>query len=350
MTRTDPKAPGSRSAADSQSATENGGVTEDGGVAESGLGDGDRFGPWLRSQREMREITLREIADSSKISKRYLEALEAGKFEGLPAAVFTKGFLRQYARYVGLDPEEVLSFYESAREDLESRLDEPEELQLRRPPAGPSNLRYVAIALLVAAIMLAAVWALTRSKDSDAGEGAGPSSPSLAANEGAVDEGAGSPPSSTRPSAAERSDGEGDDDTVASDVAESVGPDAADDTGGADGTAVGAAGPAGPPTATRPSPAVEADGAPLVVTIDFSDNCWVEAWSDGERTIAQLEVQGESLRLSAQTEIRVKVGDINATRFEVNGMPYDPPVETGGNAVRQLTFDAATVAALRGGG
>ena len=55
------------------------------------------FGSRLRRQREVRDIGLREIADASKISLRYLEAFEQDRFEALPAVVFAKGFLREYA-------------------------------------------------------------------------------------------------------------------------------------------------------------------------------------------------------------------------------------------------------------
>ena len=74
-------------------------------------GDGVSFGAWLRQQREMRGISIHEIATFSKISLRYLEALEASRFSVLPAPVFAKGFLRQYAGYVGLDPDEVVNYY-----------------------------------------------------------------------------------------------------------------------------------------------------------------------------------------------------------------------------------------------
>ena len=74
-------------------------------------GDGVSFGAWLRQQRELRGISIHEIARFSKISLRYLEALEASRFSVLPAPVFAKGFLRQYASYVGLDPDEVVNYY-----------------------------------------------------------------------------------------------------------------------------------------------------------------------------------------------------------------------------------------------
>ena len=54
------------------------------------------FGDWLRRQRELREISLRDIAERTKISLRYLEAMEADRFDLLPAPIFAKGFLREY--------------------------------------------------------------------------------------------------------------------------------------------------------------------------------------------------------------------------------------------------------------
>lgn len=74
------------------------------------------FGGWLRRQRELRQVSLREIADVTKISIRYLEALEEDRFDVLPAPVFAKGFLREYARYVGLDPDEVVNTYLTAQD------------------------------------------------------------------------------------------------------------------------------------------------------------------------------------------------------------------------------------------
>src|SRR5215212_9772661 len=74
------------------------------------------FGDWLRRQREMREISLRDIADRTKISLRYLQAMEDDRFDLLPAPIFAKGFLREYARYVGLNPDEVVNHYLSVQQ------------------------------------------------------------------------------------------------------------------------------------------------------------------------------------------------------------------------------------------
>jgi cytoskeletal protein RodZ len=69
------------------------------------------FGDELRREREIRGISLKEIADSTKISKRFLEAIERNDFKNLPAPVFTRGFIREYARYLGLNADEMINHY-----------------------------------------------------------------------------------------------------------------------------------------------------------------------------------------------------------------------------------------------
>src|SRR5512135_3747180 len=69
------------------------------------------FGEELRRQRLVREVPLESIAAATKISVRYLEALERSDFSRLPAPVFTRGFIRAYATHLGLDPEEMVNAY-----------------------------------------------------------------------------------------------------------------------------------------------------------------------------------------------------------------------------------------------
>src|SRR5437867_1567365 len=69
------------------------------------------FGEELRRQRELRGVSLREIADATKINIRFLEALEADDFTHLPGGQFNKGFIRAYARHIGISAEEMVSAY-----------------------------------------------------------------------------------------------------------------------------------------------------------------------------------------------------------------------------------------------
>lgn len=110
------------------------------------------FGERLRKQREQRGITLEAICSVTKISVRMLRAIEDEKFDQLPGGVFNKGFVRAYARQVGLDEEEALSDYLDALR--ESQIQEQNILPDLRashlaggeaertgglPPAAPAN-------------------------------------------------------------------------------------------------------------------------------------------------------------------------------------------------------------------
>jgi cytoskeletal protein RodZ len=72
---------------------------------------GVSFGEELKRERELREITLREVSESTKISLRYLEALERNAFESLPGGVFNRGFVRAYSQFIGIDPESTVDAY-----------------------------------------------------------------------------------------------------------------------------------------------------------------------------------------------------------------------------------------------
>ena len=69
------------------------------------------FGETLRRERELRQISLREIAEATKINLRYLDALERDDFRHLPGGVFNKGFVRAYAQFIGIDPETMVTAY-----------------------------------------------------------------------------------------------------------------------------------------------------------------------------------------------------------------------------------------------
>lgn len=71
------------------------------------------LGLWLRRTREARELTLEDAVQSLRIKRRYLQALEVGDYAALPGEIQTRGFLRNYARFLGLSSEEVVARYEA---------------------------------------------------------------------------------------------------------------------------------------------------------------------------------------------------------------------------------------------
>jgi Helix-turn-helix domain len=76
--------------------------------------DREHFGSSLRRAREGRALTVGDVASSTRVPRSSLELIEAGDLTGLPADVFVRGFIRSYARAVGVDEVTPLSGYDRA--------------------------------------------------------------------------------------------------------------------------------------------------------------------------------------------------------------------------------------------
>lgn len=81
-------------------------------MSPSDAGPGASVGEVLRRTREARGQTLGDVAYALKLTPRQIEAMEAERFDLLPGPAFVRGFLRNYARYLGLDPAAVLAGFE----------------------------------------------------------------------------------------------------------------------------------------------------------------------------------------------------------------------------------------------
>src|SRR5690348_2499599 len=76
-----------------------------------------KFGEHLKRERELREVSLDELSKATRISNRFLQALENEDWGKLPGGVFGHGFVRSIARYLGLSEEALLGEYDLARAD-----------------------------------------------------------------------------------------------------------------------------------------------------------------------------------------------------------------------------------------
>src|SRR6266478_147140 len=145
------------------------------------------FGEELRREREIRGISLKEIADATKISKRFLEAIELNDHKTLPAPVFTRGFVREYARYLGLNSDEMVNRYNFAavgddRIEQSAHLERLTTPQAPPPPHKKAPLKGIpapyarvdrnVYILIVVVIALAGVsyWALRHRRETRASE------------------------------------------------------------------------------------------------------------------------------------------------------------------------------------
>ncbi len=93
------------------------------------------FGEDLRRERELRQISLREVAEATKINLRFLEALENNDFEVLPGGFFVRGFIKSYARHIGISEEAMVNAY--LMEMSQQRKSAPAAASGAAPPAAP---------------------------------------------------------------------------------------------------------------------------------------------------------------------------------------------------------------------
>lgn len=97
----------------------------------------DELGHILREARETKGFTLNEVQEQTRINKRYLEALEMGDFDLLPSPVHVRGFLRNYARFLGLDPDPLLERYELNQSQRPRKKQSPLIANVTEPIAPP---------------------------------------------------------------------------------------------------------------------------------------------------------------------------------------------------------------------
>lgn len=221
---------------------------------------------------------------------RYLQALEEDRFDILPAPVFARGFLREYAKFVGLDADEVVTFYMSAIGKSQVADPGPTQPVIERVATSSWTTVLLLVAGIVALLVLVGVFSyLAERRDTTRV----------------------APPPTVAP-------------VTAPDVvlpAEVVAE----------------------PTISEPVRSV-----PLAVTVELVERCWVEASVDRVQRISENYVAGESLRLEAEAEITLTLGNPAAARIEVNGMPLAVEVRAG-RVLRDLRIDLETARQLEAG-
>lgn len=216
------------------------------------------FGESLKRERELRGVTLREVAEGTKISVRFLDAIESGRVEILPGGLFPRSFVRQYAAYLGLDPERAVADFLF-------------EQKAQAPPAPPPrstkpavDVKRVAYGLAIV-MVLAGLVLVRQLKASRASEAQVALEPSAVA-----------PPPSF--------------------PSDRVFP---------------------PPSPTEGPPLAAAEG--LVLALSASEDCWVAVEADGVKVLDQVLSEGETRTLNAKNELLLSVGNAGGIVLSVNG-------------------------------
>jgi len=217
------------------------------------------IGQDLKKEREARGMSLQDIADTTHVSLRYLEAVESDQWEVIPGAFFIKGVLRNYARAVGLDEVQLI-----ARSSKAGIIPRDESNGGRAPSAAPRasakrTLSSAALAALALIILSFAVYFLTR-------------------------------PEKPRP-APEK----------ALSVIE-VQPTA--------------------PLEPKPAPVLEPEETGLRMTIAFRERTWIQVYADGQLVLDGVKLTGDSAQVRAQRELLIHLGNAGGIDGTLNGKPF----------------------------
>jgi cytoskeleton protein RodZ len=319
----------------------------------------EEFGPHLRQAREKRGMSLQQVAATTKISARVLEALERNDPSKLPGGIFSRAFVRAYAKEVGLDPEATVNRFVSAfqpdtEEDapqLPSRTVDAEGFESRRRTAT-TIIQIVALSLLV--VIVAAIYMRMRpapppipaepqAAPATATPAQGVAQPSGAAP--VTDTGA-----TTPPGAGEEASGAG----AAPPTASTQPPPAAPPPGPSSVSATPATPGAVPAPAATPATVPQAPGAPgaspaaapasqpalpLSVTITADAECWLSLSVDGTRVVARNLQAGERVEHAARNAIVISAGNAGALSLAINGKPVRPLGGRGAVVTTTITPD-----------
>jgi cytoskeletal protein RodZ len=268
-----------------------------------------QLGERLRTAREQQGISLSQAAAETRILQRYLVALEEGDYVNLPGDVYARGFIRNYARLLGLPAEELIELYRSDR----GRSEPIKIVQATAAPRirGFSLPSFFGVFFVV--LMLVGVSYLVLNATSSIAIGTGVSGVATITPTNAPTP----PPLPTAPPAP----------TDAPQL--SSGPVIA--------PTIGPAGfaPVSVPT-TVPEPTAQSE-APIILEVrtDSGDSpgSWLQIKADGKTVFQKVLGPGQSVRYTAQRDVWIRAGNASVVSLTINGQPQPPLSTTPGEVV-----------------
>jgi cytoskeleton protein RodZ len=305
------------------------------------------IGETLRRERLKRNLELGQIAQELKISARFLEAIEAGQFDKLPGGVFTRSFIVQYARLLGLDEEEIVGELQRTLDPLPAEVPEfigapkPADSAIRVPRVeewegvGKSRFRWSsslsAAALVVAAMLVCSglyAWWQHMRRLPPAHE-----SPTVAAVRPAP------PPAPVQQPASPADQ-------------PSTAPTGTQPPFGSPIPAPSTEQPAPPATAQPPSTVPGAGAspsrpnAPVRVELTADEPVWVLVRSDGKYFYSGTLGANESRTFEATNAVLLRLGNAGSVTITLNGKPVGPVGPKGQVRTVQFTSGGFEIVAV----
>ncbi|MEP7309912.1 MAG: RodZ domain-containing protein [Acidobacteriota bacterium] len=255
------------------------------------------LGQKLREARERKGVSLRQIANSTKIAVAVLDGLERNDISKLPGGIFGRAFVRSFATEVGLDPEAAIQEFITQFRDDSVTVGHPQSEQIEDKVALESTRRRARtlLGLVVLVVLVAAVVVYFGL--------AGRGDLSLATLRE-------SPPSVSATATAAPIDAAG---------ALSTPAPARQPVGGA----------APLPTANERAVSQNTPADRLVVALSMTRDCWVSATVDGQKQIEEILKPGDGRSFGVANELVLSVGDAGAVRMTINGADARPLGKSG---------------------
>jgi cytoskeleton protein RodZ len=287
------------------------------------------FGEKLKLEREKRAITLEQISLSTKIGMRMLQALEEERFSQLPGGIFNKGFVRAYAKHVGLDEDQAVADYlEASGEGPAAKAAAEMEAEIApSEPREPTPSRQLPWGLFAALLLLVALalWFWNRRQHkSNNEEHPGQSSAPTATQKPAANSTAGASAGSPRTPV-----GDANSTQTSAPAKEEEGP-LTKPVPASEKNAV--------TTAAKIAPATPATGEFTVVILAREDS-WISITADGKPIIDETLVAEDQRAVHARKEVVIKAGNTGAIDFVFNGKKLKPQGDYG--EVKTFTFGSS---------
>lgn len=272
-----------------------------------------RAGDGLRRTREAQGLSISEVAHALKLNPRQIEALEAGRFDLLPGFAFTRGFLRNYARLLKIDPAPFLAQLERPEADANVELAPSSNAQGEMPEIGRGRFRRSVIPGILAALALLGVVVAGWYYDTLRSKPTEELAASLPAPVEAVPQSEPAPSGETVTAVPVGP-------IVATPAEAAVAPQASPAVPAAPVVAAGAAAVAAPAAVEAPK---SADGVDRLV-FDFSQDAWVEIKDAGGKIIfSRLGKAGSREQVEARPPFSLVVGNARYVKLERNGAPVN---------------------------